>query len=545
MSDTGGEITGGTLSPTIRPGRASVRTTYQLCAGVAPRDGETVDATRLEAIRTALTWVRGKLPADLPAGALDGASFELDEAGNRVVAVAVPDEGIWALRLEQPDAPLAGSDAVPGRSWIHDLAFRLSEGALHFGVRIQCASHAYATAPIVPLRPGVVRELTARFTLTKARPLDGQPWHLRAFEDLPEFEAFLLDPQRAMPVVLLTQPDPARHAEPVAPFLLDPDRLARKLIGLGYVATMPHKLGFHWTDLVGKPWSAFLGAVRTYMPGMDYERDTPLSHPLAFADRVLGWRYRDLDGEHEGIEAFERFLAGRALEYSATKPVDWKRCVFAPDARAMRAALARQQTTNAEELQALYEDEVRGLREQLTAVQYDVETAIQLAGQAERERDQAQAEAAKLRAHNEALRVALEQQDAYTDTAEDTMPGSYEAIPDWVDEHLAGRLVLHPRAVRALKAAEYEDVELVARALLALATEWRRMMLGHSGADGPWKQRCDELHLGYGRSIRDSRVGEQGDAYHVDWPPRGNQRHLLEWHLTKGTSHDPRHCLRI
>ncbi len=44
---------------------------------------------------------------------------------------------------------------------------------------------------------------------------------------------------------------------------------------------------------------------------------------------------------------------------------------------------------------------------------------------------------------------------------------------EWVKEHLAGRLILHPRAERALSKAEYSEVGMVYRALLILANEYR------------------------------------------------------------------------
>ena len=41
------------------------------------------------------------------------------------------------------------------------------------------------------------------------------------------------------------------------------------------------------------------------------------------------------------------------------------------------------------------------------------------------------------------------------------IPRGYDAMPDWVRQHLAGRLILHPRAERAVGKAEYVEPEMV------------------------------------------------------------------------------------
>lgn len=533
--------------PVIKPGKANVRTVFQLCAETHQTRGESPEDILVEARRIVLDWLRGKFPEPLPQTAHSGETFECGEHGQKILGITVPEEGIWTVRLEQPDAPAPFGDrpAVPGRFWTTDIALRGQGERVLLGVRVQCASLAFAHEPIVLTRPRVVPDLANRFLLREARDLDGKPWNLESFEDLQEFESFLLDPMRNMPVVLLTQPDQKKLHVGVSEFLLDPDWLASRLQGFGYVATMPRQLGFHWTDLVGKPWSAFLGAVRTYMPGMDYDQDTPNMHPLAFADKILFWRHADDRGEHKGERAFERFLVARAREHAAGKRVDWRGCIFVPEAKPLRAALLRQRTESKEELGQLYEQEIEALQEQLREAGEHEAAAVELATAAERERDYYREENARLRAYNETLRARLTDQTGEGDVPEEVPPTEYRDLPEWIERTFVGRLELHSRAIRGLKKAVYEDIGVVCQAVRILANEYRNMRLGHDGAMDSWQRSLREAGLEFSGSITDNRAGEQGDSYFIDYPPHSGNRRLMEFHLRRGNSRDPRHCLRI
>src|SRR5439155_8541322 len=78
------------------------------------------------------------------------------------------------------------------------------------------------------------------------------------------------------------------------------------------------------------------------------------------------------------------------------------------------------------------------------------------------------------------------------------LPGSWSNFIDWSETHLAGRVVLSPRARRGVRSPDFEDVELAARCLLWLANEYRdRRMGGSEGSlrdraveDGIWNAHC-------------------------------------------------------
>ncbi len=132
------------------------------------------------------------------------------------------------------------------------------------------------------------------------------------------------------------------------------ERLALQTQGFAHVVLMPWELGYKWTEMVGKPWSAYLGAVRTYQPGLDFELDSPDMHPRAFADRILFFRYNGLEAE----EAFTSFLIDQAAAQAASKRVHWTDRCFVTDARTKQAELARLHAQEDEDWRGLYEAEI-------------------------------------------------------------------------------------------------------------------------------------------------------------------------------------------
>src|SRR5690606_13900415 len=137
----------------------------------------------------------------------------------------------------------------------------------------------FATEDVAMTRPRVVVELATRYGLWDQRRLSREPWNLLIEDDILELEAFVTNPDRRLPVVVLTQPDQQRLGISTAPFLLAQRELANRLMGLAHVVTLPWELGYKWTELVGKQWSVYMGAVRTYMPGLDFDTDSPAQHP--------------------------------------------------------------------------------------------------------------------------------------------------------------------------------------------------------------------------------------------------------------------------
>ncbi len=552
--------TAATITPqVIRPGRSSLRTTFQLAANVVIPQGVSVENVFAGTAHLVMNWLEAKFPQSLPASARNLESFDLDHYGQQQLSgVSLADDGLWSTRLVQPDAPYKGRPAVAGRTWTTEIAQCRTNAGIRLCIRVQCASAPYAVDPITLTRPRVVIDVAKKFALREIRPLDGRPWVLATGEDICTLYNLLIDKERTLPVILLTQPDESQWPVKVSPYLLDEDLLARRTQGMAHVVCMPMGLGFKWTDMVGKVWSAFRGAIRTYYPRLDFEEDSPFTHPRILPDRVLFYRYN----EQEGESAFASFLIDKMADHAAGKPVDWGGCLFFADARARRAELIRehikeemQQQSRADETEALHaqistlqeahSEEVGALKAKIEEAQKDVEEFDDLALQYKQEREQYARENRSLQLQNDALRSALEAKTGKSADADADIPDNYDDMPEWVESRLAGRLTLHPRAIQGIKKGAYIDVHKVYQCLVLLAREYRNMRLGYEDAKGAWENGLARLGLQNGVSITKTRAGEQGKTYYVHYPIGSNQRRLLGLHLCGNPTKEDRFCLRI
>ncbi len=539
------------------------RTTFQLAASLTVPEGCRRDEAYRKAVDCALDWLQSKYPNQLPSFAREPKSFDLDEHGQqRLQAVYIPGDGLWSARLIHPDAPFAGRPAVAGRTWTTEIALLHGQENLKFAVRVSCVSAPYATEPFALTRPQIVVRLARQFDLRELRPLDGRPWLLQSKDELEELHGLLTNPHRTLPVVLLTEPNPQDWPGRVAPYVLDHEELAQRTQGFAHVVCMPRNLGFAWTDRVGKIWSAFWGAVRTYYPGLDFENDSPTWHPRVLPDRIVFWRYDGLEAE----AAFASFLIDKLAAHAASKSIDWAGCLFFADARVRQAALARERLlgafeeqrrnsadeisflrTRLEEVEKVYDEEIAFLEEKVKSLTEERDVALRLGEAAESESRRLTEEYRKLQFQNDALRAQLKRKTGLTADSEVEIPDSYDDMPDWVDQHLVGRLILHPRSFKGIndQRRRFEDIKLVYRALLLLADDYRNMKMGIDGAKSALDRKLKETGLELRGSITPSRAGEQGDTYVVKYPLKSGQRRLLDFHLCKGKSHDPRYCLRI
>lgn len=523
------------------PPAPATRVAFQFVGSLKSSPGDRPEELFAQVVETAVASFEARFPRPLPPEARTGRACEAELPGLSMRSVAIPEDGIWTARLMHADTPEAGRPAVAGRTWITEIALVPADDGVRVGIRLLCASAPHATEEPAPATPTLLLDLAARYDLRETRRVDGLPWRLVTTDDLEEFHAFLVNPRRILPVYLLTQPSQSRLGLQTLEYLLDADELARRTLGLAYVATMPTALGFHWTARVGKPWSAYLGTVRTYRPGLRFDEDLPFDHPLSVAERILAFQYRGLNAE----DAFLEMLVDQARSHAATMRVHWGRLIFLDDARIRRAELLRDSATDDSALVEGLKEQVEALAQKIEGLKNELDVAVEMAGQVEEAKLAAEDEALRLRTQLDALRREFMRKTGTSPDAIIRAPRSFQELEEWARVQLAGRLVLHPRAVRALRDAVYEDPPLVARALLLLANEFRTMQLGEPDAHEAFEAARQQLNLRFGRSITEERAGEEGDTYYVRLGPRGRERRFLEYHLRKGSGKDPRHCLAI
>ena len=213
--------------------------------------------------------------------------------------------------------------------------------------------------------------------------------------------------------------------------------------------------------------------------------------------------------------------------------------------RAEQARKSEEEAARLRERLASATTEAEALRSRVAELEHEARVFCDLADDAKRDRDFHLAEHRKLRTRAESLAAQLADRNGQPDGGALPFPTAYKDVPAWVEEHLAGRLLLLPRAVRGLAEAQFLDIGLVCRALLLLAHEYRGMKRGELPRSA-FDAKLEELRLRCSQAITPTRAGEEGDEYFVAYPPGTLKRRFLEQHLrNNATTRYPPRCLAI
>ena len=131
------------------------------------------------------------------------------------------------------------------------------------------------------------------------------PWIVRDRAGVEDLIRLIADPERTRPVFATGLESGETNPE-TAP--LDPWDLAHHTAGLAHVVVLTGPMTYVLSDLVGRRFSVFGNAIRTYRPGCVIG-DEATEHPMALADTVRRWR---AGGPHE----FRVFLTREAARIS-------------------------------------------------------------------------------------------------------------------------------------------------------------------------------------------------------------------------------------
>jgi hypothetical protein len=492
------------------------------------------EATFVAIRKEVLQWLNSKAGRKLPIEAWEGRSFELfREVGYQpVAAAALGNPRLWACRLDDADKQ------VPKRSWTTEVGLGLGpNGTVLFGCRLLCVTMG-ENVPFMPSIPGFVRQIAERYEAT----IDGRRARTRAAivtddSSTDQLIKHILDRSRRHPVIAISR---GTWEDPAAAPLIDPDRLAAKVIGTAHIVMLEPRASDRLSGILGREYGVFNRGVRTYNPGLELENDQPLRHPVASPVTIENW-----DGL--GPEEFETFLVSQTLRRSTGREFDRD---VPPYSQIHELALrekreqARERGASDAELLILALAEIESLKKKLVD---DAGTYDGLVREAELERDQARetleqqaAETSGLRARVAHLLSALEAKG----TAEDIpIPVTFDDLEEWCRTYLPGNIVVLPRALRAAKKADFQEPALAYKALLLLRNEY--VMLRTEG--GPmvmkgWQDGLVQLGLEERPTFSGDRAGEEGDEYKVLW---GKRKRLLDRHLKGCNSREERYCFRL
>ena len=488
----------------------------------------------------------------LPECAFRGESFATGETGVRPMkAVSVESPKYWALRLD--------GSASGGEDRASIIEAVLAADEVDRTVRLEILlqrvmgsedERLYRTAP------RLVGEVVAACGATlDGLPVETDPWLVDCEDDVDELETLLRSPDRMADVIVVSLPD---NSEDPDDGLISSGMLARDLAGLAHVVVISGSASYHLTERVGKEYSAYRQAVRTYRPGFYPEEQPWHLHPLGLADRIRSWK-----GGPRGYAAFIRSeVLRRTVEeadsqdrlpaFSEIVRLDMERQREAaqPETAERGDGGWKGPTGDVDEIEELREQlETAGnrcasLRKKNSKIRKDRDEYRELLDESERERRQFEIDNAKMSASIQNLRDRVRSLEAKAGvSAEEEIPPDLNGFEEWADQALAGTVHVHPRALREIKQSDYEDISLIYNSLLLLRDYYAPMRRkGGMELKRRYEERRDALYLKEEGSISRTREGEQGEAYTV---VVGKRKIRMNCHFKKGTSHESRYCFRL
>ena len=356
----------GPLRPVVRGRRASVELVSQIVLNLHGTDGITdFEKARTEILDFAARRAGGTLPSD----ASEGKSFTTDEVGaRRIEGISIDDPRYWTLRFDDDDR------SVARRSWVIEtaLAEQENEKPTIFGLRLQCIARGdnpRYDRTIPSFARDVISACDARLD---NRRISLEPWFVDTDEEVDDLIALLRSPARTADVLVISLPE---RSEDISDELISSDQLSRDLAGAAHVAVVSGPCAYQLSDHIGREFSVFNQAVRTYRPGFDPDSEAPFAHPLGLAERIRNW--------NGGPDAYQRFITSEVLRRTVEGPDALKKLPTFAEAKRTAAELrrreARQTGSSDVELLALAEEEIEQLKSDFVSQKQESEDLLSVA----------------------------------------------------------------------------------------------------------------------------------------------------------------------
>jgi hypothetical protein len=503
----------------------------------------------LAARKNILEWVTDRSDEALPAEAFSGAAFSLALGHCDVLS----DGGIWAMRFDTVDDAVREELGVE-RRWRTEAVVAEINGSAIFTTRLSVVT-ATSGIPFFRSAPAVVRELAIKPGII----FDGLSAVDEIASNAHQLIAFLTRNDRR-PVIAVA--DNEDGSESIANRILK-DRF----VGFAHVIRVCPDVAWAITKSLGREWSVFNGAIRLFMPGMNPDTENYRKHPI--------WLKGSQPADRQGWSAFRNRLLDRLLAISSARADlddlapsfnainNHLRAVqLAEASRAATAAAASldqattlegkvlAQATQIEALTAevdLYRDQTESVKSQVLEVSQDRDLAYEINRDLEQELDRLKSQIFSVNARNRNLEAKLSESGS-SDSTEFAPLNSYDDLEEWAEKYFAGRLVVLPKAVRACKKGEYEDLDRISNCLALLARQYVDMRRGLDEGGTRYREKCEELRVeisSVGDALKNHRYREQFIA------PYLRATIELDMHLAPavGTSErgswDPKRTFRI
>lgn len=485
-----------------------------------------------------LTEIQASCTSDLPSEAFEYQDFVLHNEMVKAACISIPQRYLWSLRFRCRSSAECPEEPPCWRSY--DVAIVENSGRLMFGLQVKAEASSYF---FPRFSPRLITKLAAKDGLCQCIPLSGKPMVISDMPGIDELCDLLQSPERTLPVIVISETNYRQwyFSEKPVSYLVNPVSLARQLHGYAHVIQLSFQAALAWTRQVGNTWAVFDGAIRIFMPRFDFRTSMPGEHAIFFKDRI--WSYQG--NSQNGPEAFSANFVDMIRKLNTDIFIDWYDVYFFPEARLLQTEIKKLTETSSTPV-SLYQQElinkVDSLELQLRNAQKRNEVLEDIVAVKNTELAACQNQVANLQLTIDAL-SGFPQKTKDEDLPLDEIPLSsgYNEMSTWAEIYLPNKLILLPRAVHSLDKAQYRSPELVYKALLLLAFEYRNSRMGISD-DKPFKAKCQELGLELRGAVTQSNASEN---YYVNYPIGSSNQALLKFQIQKGVSRQKRYCLRI
>ncbi len=477
-----------------------------------------------------LKWVFSRNVRRPPDGAWAGHSFEIDaDNSERVSAIALEEPKYWALRLSERLKD-------PGRIWSTEVGIaQVSKTEIIFGCRLLCTE---AGTPVVTPRsiPSFVRGIVfTQKTFLDGREQGADPWIVNDETSVSELVELLLSPVRKHPVVIFSTPEATDNVDDAA---IPVRNFIRRTAGYVHSVVITPQAAYRLTEELGKEFSVYRQAIRTYYPNFNPDEDLSTDHPVATAARVASWSV------DEGDESFEDFLVQQTLRLTRPRFELEKDHPPFQQIKLLAATQARQTASQPEAVDA---DLLALAEEEVATAKQEVEDYLGLITEAENERERALSKARELEASYSVLQAHvrdLRDRLKVSRTDKKSLPKDLTDLGKWAQENLTGSIVLHERAVKAASNSKFEEPEFIYQTLI-LMRDYYVPMRTEGGADLKKAYDTELAKLGLEDTkcfSQKNRAKKFGGEYFVKY--QGDKREL-DWHLKGKNSRDERYAFRL
>lgn len=438
---------------------------------------------------------------------------------------------------------------VANRMWITEAEIFRKDDELFLGVRNAYTSTSQKNEDDYKMYsvPTFVKTISRTVTLLDGKHSPSYISYLNSEQHLKDIYLEIVSDERQLPIIVISQnstlpQEISNYFVTDDGYLLDGERLADALKFIAHVYYLPCSAQEKWSQMIGKEWGVYNGAVRTYFPHVNIDDMCYYNHPMLVPSKILAMNYAGENGrEYYGGQAFRHILMHSIKNYNMHLRFKWTDIgyKFYNVARSEQLLDYNRKSEDIEGWCVLLEEDNDRLNKDLE----DISALLEAQEEELKCVEETVRKYEAINTTNQMRIIDLEKQLYALQNIQKKIeyPKTYAEIPAWINDNFNGRIELLPKAVRSLKNAEYQNVQLVCELLQGMATIYYEMKMDliERSAYESFIKSCGVEDT---PAISDISAGEQGDEY---YPIYNGKRHKLERHITKGNSRDPRECLRI